>query len=263
MNKKIITTLLIILVILLIIAAVFIGIRLSTTTTTTPEDIRAIPSNIEFTNIPCSGSCESGEECNDDGNPPVGKMWACYYNSTVSAYRCAYVDINDGDPQCYLSCSTNSWLPCGCDEDECQQRCEEELENDPDLENATITMKCDGCQQEFTCECERTATPTPTPTQTPTATPSQTPTETPTGTISPTPTLPTTALVSNEIDTIIIGIILIILGMGFYKIGIINLMERVMWHTEGRGVLSKYQTKYYKEKINSEREDFEEKIIQD
>lgn len=259
MNKKILTTFLIILVFLLIVAAVFIGIRLSTTTTT-PEDIRALPSNIQFTTIPCSGSCESGDECNDDGDPPVGKMWACYIDPSVSSYRCAYVDINEGGSSCYLDCDTG-WSSCGCDEDLCIEKC---LESIGPGESNTYTMDCDNCGQEFTCECslpEETPTPTPTPSGSPTPSVSETPTPTPSDTSSPTPTLPITALVSDEADSLIIGVILIIIGIGFYRVGVVNIIEKLMWNFGGRSILGEYNTEYFKEKINDEREDFEDKII--
>ena len=151
MNKKILVTAMVVIMLLLGIAAVLIGIRLATLPTTTPLDGKAAPPSAEFTNNPCSGQCESGAECNSFGNPPVGKMWSCWYNSSVGAYRCAYDDYNSGGSSCYYDCSSG-WQPCGCDWNACVDAC---LDKIGPGESGKHTMPCDNCGQKFTCDCEK------------------------------------------------------------------------------------------------------------
>jgi hypothetical protein len=270
-NKKILIAVLVILMVLLGIAAVFIGIKLATTPEVTPTEGKAAPDNLIFpaASYYCSGSCESGAECNQYGDPPPGKMWSCW------SQTCSYEDVNSGGSSCYLDCQTG-WSPCGCDVSECEDRC---MDTIGPGESGTYTMLCDNCRQKFSCDCEKpgvsntpTNTPTSTPTSTPTNTPTGTPTKTPTGTpsktvtptvsksITPTPTLPPTALISDEADMIVFGLVFIILGAGMYKMGMLNIVESALWYLGGREFLGKYKTKYFSNKLDSERADFEEKF---
>jgi len=273
-NKKLLITFLVVLMVLLGVAAIFIGIKLATTQEVTPTEGKAAPDNLIFpaASYYCSGSCESGAECNQYGDPPPGKMWSCW------SQTCSYEDVNSGGSKCYLSCNPYGWYPCGCDVSECEDRC---MDTIGPGESGTYTMLCDNCGQKFSCDCEKpgvsntptpsntpTNTPTGTPTQTPTGTPSRTPTITPSKSvtptvsksITPTPTLPPTALISDEADMIVFGLMFIVIGAGIYKMGMLNIVEGALWYMGGRGLLGKYKTKYFSSKLNSERADFEEKF---
>src|SRR5690606_16396381 len=78
-------------------------------------------------------------------------------------------------------------------------------------------------------------TPTNTPTNTPTSTPSvtttivETPTPTPTASPSPSPstTLPPTALISDEVDRVLIGIVMVVAGISFYLFGVQDTFGRL------------------------------------
>ena len=102
----------------------------------------------------CSGSCESGAQCNKYGNPPKNKMFACKFNN--GSYGCYAVPINDGGNHCYLDCEAN-WQSCGCDINECKRLCKEE-NKDKGPGSYTYTMKCTSgtyhCNQKFTCGCQ-------------------------------------------------------------------------------------------------------------
>ena len=83
------------------------------------------------------------------------------------------------------------------------------------------------------------ATPTPTPTNTYTPTPTMTITYTPTLTPSITVTvspskLPPTALVTDEIDQVIIGIFLIFLGVFVYQSGFYIIIGNLFWTNDGQ-----------------------------
>jgi hypothetical protein len=265
-NKKLLIAVLVIIMVLLGVAAIFIGIKLATTPEVTPTEGKAAPDNLIFpaASYYCSGSCESGAECNKYGDPPPGKMWSCW------SQTCSYEDVNSGGSQCYLSCDPYGWYPCGCDMSACRNKC---LQQIGPGESGTYTMLCDNCGQKFSCDCEKpgvsnSPTPTNTPTNTPTGTPSKTPTVTVTKSvtptvsksITPTPTLPPTALISDEADMIVFGLIFIVLGAGIYKMGMLNIVEGALWYMGGKSFLSKYKTKYFSNKLHSEREDFEEKF---
>ena len=252
-NKKLLITFLVILMVLLGVAAIFIGIKLATTQEVTPTEGKAAPDNLIFpaASYYCSGSCESGAECNQYGDPPPGKMWSCW------SQTCSYEDVNSGGSSCYLDCQTG-WSPCGCDVSECEDRC---MDTIGPGESGTYTMLCDNCRQKFSCDCEKPGVSN-TPTNTPTSTPTSTPTNTPTvsKSITPTPTLPPTALISDEADMIVFGLMFIVIGAGIYKMGMLNIVEGALWYMGGRGLLGKYKTKYFSSKLNSERADFEEKF---
>lgn len=94
------------------------------------------------------------------------------------------------------------------------------------------------------CTCQQAFQPvvTTTVTQTPTATPTQTPTATPTATVPPTTTvvpttiIPATALVSDEIDRMIIGFVLLAMGFALYKSGLYINLGNVIWNKGGASV---------------------------
>ncbi|MEM3374627.1 MAG: hypothetical protein QXE31_05395, partial [Candidatus Woesearchaeota archaeon] len=44
--------------------------------------------------LSCSGSCESGSECNAAGDPSEGKMWSC--RKVNGAFQCVQEEINAG-----------------------------------------------------------------------------------------------------------------------------------------------------------------------
>ena len=90
-----------------------------------------------------------------------------------------------------------------------------------------------------------TNTPTNTPTRTPTNTPTGTLTRTPTGTITRTVTntptgtiLPPTALISNEVDLIVFGLLLVIAGGFIYKSGLYISIGQLYWNNGGKNVSS-------------------------
>lgn len=118
----------------------------------------------------CTGSLGSGAYCNKYGNPAANKMWACKavsfadsgldtqteynncieYNYLTGCYQCLQVPINDGDDRCYLA-APNTWAACGCNTGVCDRECRKDLS--PTKTYNTYSMKCDACQQLFTCEC--------------------------------------------------------------------------------------------------------------
>ena len=75
MNKKRLVVIGLIIATLIISgAAVYIGIRISQQSTL-PEETKAEPvALLQYTSFGCSGRCESGKECNQYGDPPVGYM---------------------------------------------------------------------------------------------------------------------------------------------------------------------------------------------
>jgi cell division septation protein DedD len=169
--------------------AIYVGNQLSQQNTS-PEDINAAA------NRPCTGSCNSGSTCNQYGNPPENKMWACYKNNS-GVYQCQFVAINDGGAHCYLSCG-GGWKECGCDKAACERKCLSDNKNSGPG-HYTLTQTCGGCQQKFTCGCDIEGQPTDTPRptntiviNTPTSTPTATPTK-PGNTNTPTPTATPTA----------------------------------------------------------------------
>ncbi|MBU0757604.1 MAG: carboxypeptidase-like regulatory domain-containing protein, partial [Nanoarchaeota archaeon] len=93
----------------------------------------------------CTGSCESGSQCNVYGNPNPGKVWSC--KNTGSYYECIQTSADNCD---YLDCSLG-WRDCGCDVSGCEQRCESQYANQPGYH--TRTEFCDDCGQKFTCDC--------------------------------------------------------------------------------------------------------------
>jgi hypothetical protein len=172
-------------------------------------------------------------------------MWSCW--PTNGTYRCAESAINEGGDQCW-GCP-GSMLPCECDEAACNTACKAKIPATGG--SATHTMICGGCQQKFTCSCSTSVTNTPTitittnitntvtptgsgtatptitttitkivtPTLTSTVTPTFTYTPTSTPTITPTEvvtTIPQTALITDEVDRVLIGIGMVVLGIVFY-----------------------------------------------
>jgi hypothetical protein len=81
----------------------------------------------------------------------------------------------------------------------------------------------------------QTPTSTPTGTLSPTATPTLTGTltNTPTGTITPTTHLPGTALISDEIDRLIIGAILVLAGFWIYALDGHRILGNMFWNRFG------------------------------
>ena len=124
----------------------------------------------------CSGSCNSGAECNSAGDPDPGNMWSCYANSS-GAYRCIQEATNSGGDRCYLTCGSG-WKACGCNKAACNSTCLDKIPSSGG--SATHTMLCDNCGQKFTCSCSKASSSTPTPAYTNTPTPTPTPTLTPT-----------------------------------------------------------------------------------
>lgn len=87
-------------------------------------------------------------------------------------------------------------------------------------------------------------TPTGTPTRTPTGTPTKTPTGTPSKTVTPTtppgesttPTLPPTALISNEVDLVLIGLVITMAGIAIYRSGAYISIGNLYWNNGGEKV---------------------------
>jgi len=254
MKRNTVIILLVLVVVGLGIGTFYISSRLTDIDTTAPENVEAYST--------CSNACESGKECNSNGNPAPGKMWSC------RSSKCVQEATNNGGQSCYLSCS-GGWKPCGCDEDACNTACLAKIPASGG--NATHTMTCGACKQLFTCECSKTVdkTPTNTPTGTPTGTPTptSTPTVTPTisktitptltRTISPTisktvtptitptisytitptqlvTTIPPTALITDEIDRVLIGICFIFIGIFLYRSGAYMFIGNYIWSFGGQ-----------------------------
>lgn len=142
--------------------------------------------------------------------------------------------------------------------------CDESLV-DPEINNQCVQTTCPEGQildtsTEWPCDCILTSTSTPTPTLTLTTTPTltltitstitptitRTPTLTPSlspslsGSPSPTPPtittteLPPTALVSNEVDIIIIGLVMIFTGIYIYRSGAYVSLGQLYWDKAGK-----------------------------
>lgn len=151
MKKKVFIIILIVLTTLLAVGSVLISVYLSSQQNITPEKVDAL----SFTNYRCSGSCTSGRECNQYGNPPAGKMWSCWYNNSAGGYRCAYSGINEGGNSCW-GCPGNTHA-CGCDTSACNTACLKKIPSSGG--SATYSMNCSSCQQLFTCSCSKGAPP--------------------------------------------------------------------------------------------------------
>ena len=239
MNKKVIIAVLVVLMVILGGSAIYIAVKLNEEASVVPEEAKAAT----WSNW-CDGGCGSGKQCNNNGNagwvdPAPGKMWSC-----LGYGICAQTptdETNPGDDGCYLD-DNCVWQPeCGCNEGACMTACLAKIPGPSG--SATHTMKCVDCQQDFTCECSKsvtntptktptntptgsptttpTNTPTITPTGSPTATPTRTPTITPTGSTTITPTqpittIPQTALITDEVDRILIGVGMIFIGIMVY-----------------------------------------------
>lgn len=182
MKSKLRVLLLLFTILLLGGASIFVALYLN------QGDIAPDDSSAAFAS--CSGQCNSGSECTVQHvgyTPSNGKMFSCHLVS--GSYRCIEEDTNAGGSSCYLACP-NTWTSCGCNINQCKNKCEQEHEG----ETGTFyyTHICDGCKQPFTCSCtlteEPTDTPTATPTRTRTPTPTRTNTPTATRTNTPTPT---------------------------------------------------------------------------
>jgi hypothetical protein len=225
-------------------SAVYIAVKLNEEASVVPEDSKAAT----WSNW-CNAGCGSGKQCNKGSNgsgwvdPAPGTMWSC-----LSYGVCAQTPINEtspGDDGCFLDDNCVWQDDCGCNVSACRTACLAKIPGPSG--SATHTMKCAACQQDFTCECSKsvtdtptntptdtpTNTPTGTPTNTPTGTPTGTPTNTPTGTPTKTPTntptgsptitpsqpittIPQTALITDEVDRILIGVGMIFIGILVY-----------------------------------------------
>ncbi|MEI7579267.1 MAG: peptidoglycan DD-metalloendopeptidase family protein [bacterium] len=111
----------------------------------------ASTSSIETT-YSCSGSCNSGKDCNAFGNPGEGSMWSCLKNQS-GVFKCFQDTINSGGTSCFLNCSPRAWQPCNCDIAKCQATCIQNNQNNP-AGHYTYTDQCLSCQQSFTCGCD-------------------------------------------------------------------------------------------------------------
>lgn len=345
-SKRLLIFVLLIVTLILGGVGIYVGITQSNQLKKLPTT--GAPSNVIWTNNPCTGACGSGSECNQYGDPPVDKMWSCWYNNNAGGYRCSYTDINDGGNACYYAPGTCATGPCGCNEfegdDSCNSKCLESI--DPG-ESGTYTMECDNCKQLFTCSCEKpaevihpcgdqtfnclrdaqcesstskgvkqicdvngkncrdesttekyavecreyadsslnrcgltkTACPTgytdftevrngvgvcgcrknaPPTTTPPTTTP---PTTTP-ATTTPTKTLVPTALISDEVDRMIIGAVLLILGLSFFSFGVHVRLGNLFWNVKTPKVVKPVELIDAKTKqaFAEERVDFENRF---
>jgi hypothetical protein len=147
MNKKVIIAILVVFMLVLGGAAIFIAVNLNNQSTVIPEGAKAY----EFTNYSCSGSCDSGKECNKYGDPDPGKMWSCW--PTNGVYKCAQSAINEGGNSCW-GCPGNMQA-CGCDESACESACLAKIPSSGG--SAEHTMLCDSCGQKFTCSCSKSS----------------------------------------------------------------------------------------------------------
>lgn len=130
---------------------------------------------------PCLGNCDSGQDCNGPGNSRYpdtpGNMWSCENLGTQQDpdYQCVEAPVNQGDDtnHCYWACP-GFWAACNCNVTACEETCRDNLGTDT---HRTWGMMCEGCGQNFTCECWATPEVTTTPVATDTPTPTVTPTE--------------------------------------------------------------------------------------
>jgi hypothetical protein len=154
--------------------------------------------------------------------------------------------------------------------------CAERTDGNAALQRCVIVCGPDTVKDGY-CSCvtptpsvSPSVSPSETPTETPTSTPSETPTDTPTPTVSPsitltesptitpsstitttltvspsvsiTPTgskLPPTALISDEVDRIIIGFTFMILGFALYKSGAYLALGNAFWSNGGKSIWNK------------------------
>ncbi|HOY46728.1 MAG TPA: hypothetical protein PKU95_03800 [Candidatus Dojkabacteria bacterium] len=168
--------------------------------------------------------CTNDEQC--DGGLPT---YECDESSNPAQNRCVQVLCPSGEE---LDESTE-W-PCDC----------KPISGSP---TPTLTPTNTGTPT-ITPTGSLTVTPSRTPTGTPTRTPTGTPTKTPTGTpsktVTPTtppgesttPTLPPTALISNEVDLVLIGLVITMAGIAIYRSGAYISLGNLYWNNGGEKV---------------------------
>jgi len=233
-------------------------------------------------------------------------VYKCAYEPPNSnGNSCYLIPVSGCDPESNSCCGNSyNWGACNCDTSACNTSC---LNSIGAGQSGTYTMKCGSCKQKFTCSCSKpnntptptppktatptptptptptktptptptmtptpTRTPTPTPTRTPTPTPTGTPTATPTGTVTVTPTIPQTALISDEGDRVLIGVMLMLVGLLIYRSGLHISMGQLFWHTGGKSFWSGFKGKNktldkFLAKLDdlSERNEFEDRVMQE
>lgn len=117
-----------------------------------------------------------------------------------------------------------------------------------------------GCIKTVTTPTPTTATPTPTPTATPpitTTTPTATATPTATPTVPVTTVIPQTALISDEMDRIVVGTGLFAIGVLLFATGKHVGLGNALWYQGGLKILSRFSKKLRKEQLEAERDNFE------
>ena len=220
--------------------AIFIGSRLSQTPSTAPQNT---PAYYSYNNCPVLtnslGSCQmpdnqcTGLICmkgvqfnlNSDTQCNPGQMVNCLSTGPTCANSdcgpCLPTCASDEEVVSFIGneCPAGSHIAkgscSGCDNPYwgcCQPK---QITNTP-TPTTTITIT-------ISITNSITNTPTHTPTKTPTPTPTNTNTSTPTNT--PTQTLPPTALISDEVDRMLIGFTLIFIGIIFYKSDFMNMLS--------------------------------------
>jgi hypothetical protein len=216
MQKKSLIIGLLVFVIIMTIGGVYIASRLSAPETTAPIDSSAysygqcpvLTSSLGTCQMPdgnCTGpicmlgvkfNLNSGASCNP------GQMVNCL----ASGPTCAASDCGPCTPECPSGQTSVSPVGNSC----------------PSGSNK-VQGTCAGCDNPYWGCCKPssyTNTPTPTPTRTNTPTPTNTNTPTNTPTLTPTKpitTIPQTALITDEVDRVLIGFGMVFIGILFYK----------------------------------------------
>jgi hypothetical protein len=161
------------------------------------------PSGSTKTRGTCSGCDNPYWGCCEDSTPPESDKIACgdYECGDFGGINCDHNDNNCYDSMCEGGPST--------------YRCERTLTSGDKHGQCQIRSCPSGYTLSLPCTCVRQ--PITTVPYTPTETPTNTPTVTNTPTITPSISIPNTALVTDEVDRILMGIGMVFVGIIFYK----------------------------------------------
>jgi hypothetical protein len=293
--KKYYTGLFIAFIVIATFGAIYIGFKLGQAPATAPDEAAAFKPNgctyISGGNCYCWDTRESIGNCCNGSGPLCG-------SGICSDVQCEFRNVEPDDCNlgqmtvCDFSESPDG-VNCGSTEASCNCSCDANVPspNEGETEvyhgtnqtacaNATRIVKylgsCSGCGNEYFCiACFETPqvsdTPTPTPTGTITITPTSTSTPTVTITVtktitvtpsvSVTPTLPKTALISDEADKLLFGLLLTTLGITIFFTGMNINLGNGFWALGMRNLFLRFNSRdILKDTIKEERSEFEEKF---
>lgn len=201
----------------------------------------------------CGGNCPANQVenclCMQTSSNSADFTCSCQNNAACTGSSSSGTPVPPGNPPAQV-CTPGQWGACGsngCAHNESAQ-----------CNSAGTGWGC--VYNPGTCEANPPSNPpssNPNPTPTPTPTPTQTPTPTPTPTPAPTPPpapLPSTAIFSDQIDIILVGVVLIVFG-----ILILNLRAFDATLLAVRYKLNNLQGEKLRTQIRKEREQIEKK----